>query len=187
MLIKNRCRIILFSFAMTNFCRLLNRQSEHENFRTGHNGFTRSHRVRDCKSLCWQGKVEGLQIVGSLDERPSWLAATIWWRVGKCNLLPWLTSTKILWRMLKNMYHTNFGDSKALTNMHGILVLELSQRRIWEFFFWYLLLKCSTKIWSLNIRWYLMKILIPEKQAQWSDSSQIPSDIRRSDFSNRFW
>ena len=36
-----------------------------------------------------------------------------------------------------------------------LLVSESSQKRIWEFFFWYLVLKSSTKIGSLNIRRYL--------------------------------
>ena len=36
-----------------------------------------------------------------------------------------------------------------------LLVSELSQKRIWEFYFWYLLLKSRTKIQSSNIRKYL--------------------------------
>ena len=40
-------------------------------------------------------------------------------------------------------------------NVHYLLVSESSRKHIWEFFFWYLLLKSSTKIWSSNIRRYL--------------------------------
>ena len=47
-----------------------------------------------------------------------------------------------------------------------LLVSKLSQKHIREFFFWYLLLKSSTKIWSSNIRSYLWEIFLrPEKQA----------------------
>ena len=35
---------------------------------------------------------------------------------------------------------------------HFFLVSELSQKRIWEFFIWYLLLKSRSKIWSSKIR-----------------------------------
>ena len=42
--------------------------------------------------------------------------------------------------------------------MNLIFYFELSQKRIWEFFFWYLLLKSNTKIWSSNVRRYLRKI-----------------------------
>ena len=37
----------------------------------------------------------------------------------------------------------------------NLLVSDSSQKRIWEFSFWYLLLKSITKIWSSNIKRYL--------------------------------
>ena len=50
-----------------------------------------------------------------------------------------------------------------------ILVSETSQRHIKEFWFWYLLPKSSTKIWSLNIRPYLRDLSEMNLQLEESD------------------
>ena len=59
-----------------------------------------------------------------------------------------------------DMKHLKLSFSAMIaTSAHSqnLLVSDSSQKCIWEVSFWYLLIKPSTKIWSSNIRGYLIE------------------------------
>ena len=69
----------------------------------------------------------------------------------------WYTNNMILFSIHIVECHITYLPKGLLIyqNEPYLLDSESSKKFIWEFFFWYLLLKSNTKIWSSNIRRYL--------------------------------